>query len=47
MGKSESHGWSPTKIAVEMNRREIFNVGLPWSEDDVYRIVKGIGRLSS
>jgi hypothetical protein len=34
-------GWSPGKIAAEMNRREIFNHGAPWNEDDVCRTIKG------
>ena len=40
-------GWSPSKIAAEMNQREIFNCGLPWHEDDVSRIVKGINKVYS
>ena len=40
-------GWSASRIAVEMNQREIFNCGLPWHEDDVSRIVKGINRFYS
>ena len=40
-------GWSPGKIAAEMNRREILKLGLPWHEDDVCRIIKGLGRFSS
>ena len=37
-------GWSPSKIAAEMNRREVSNLGLPWQEDDVCRIIKGVVR---
>lgn len=35
-------GWAPGKIAAELNRWEIRNQGLPWREQDVEQIVKGI-----
>ncbi len=38
-------GWSPGKIAAEMNRWGIRNHGLPWREDDVRRAVKGATRV--
>lgn len=36
-------GWSPAKIAGELNRRGVTNQGLPWRQDDVRRAVKRIG----
>jgi hypothetical protein len=33
-------GWSPEKIVAEINRRQVFNLGLPWHEDDVRRITR-------
>lgn len=38
-------GWSPAKIAGELNRRGVTNQGLPWREDDVRRAVKRVGRV--
>lgn len=38
-------GWSPEKIVDELNQRGIRNHGLPWHEDDVRRIIKGVRRL--
>jgi hypothetical protein len=38
-------GWSPGKIASELNRWGVRNHGLPWRENDVRRAVKRIGRL--
>lgn len=35
-------GWSPSKIAAELNRREVFNSGLPWQKEDICRIIKGM-----
>ena len=37
-------GWSPGKIAAELNRWGVTNHGLPWRENDVRRVVKRIGR---
>jgi hypothetical protein len=33
-------GWSPGKIAAEMNRRELFNLGRPWDEEVICRIIR-------
>ena len=38
-------GWSPGKIAGELNRLDIRNHGLPWREDDVRQAVKGVRRV--
>jgi hypothetical protein len=35
-------GWSPGKIALELNNLQIRNHGLPWREHDVEAIIKGI-----
>lgn len=35
-------GWSPGKIAEELNRLGMTNHGLPWRQHDVQEIVKGI-----
>ena len=35
-------GWSPEKIASELNHRKIRNHGLPWRLHDVEAAVKGI-----
>lgn len=37
-------GWSPSKIARELNQRGIRNYGLPWRESDVRRIMKSVRR---
>jgi hypothetical protein len=37
-------GWSPGKIAAELNRWGIRNEGLPWRENDVPRAVRRIRR---
>lgn len=36
-------GWSPAKIADELNRRGVTHQGLPWREDDVRQTVRRIG----
>ena len=38
-------GWSPGKIAAELNRWGVRDHGLPWRENDVRRAVKRVGRL--
>jgi hypothetical protein len=38
-------GWSAGKIAAELNRKGITNLGRPWTEEDVRQAVKGIGKL--
>jgi len=35
-------GWSPGKIAAELNDRGILNDGLPWREDEIRTIARGI-----
>lgn len=38
-------GWSPGKIAAELNRLGYTNYGLPWRESDARHIVGGIRRI--
>jgi len=38
-------GWSPGKIADELNRLGIRNHGLPWRENDVRQAVKKVRRV--
>lgn len=38
-------GWSPDKIAAELNRLGVRNHGLPWREHEVREIVRGIARV--
>jgi len=33
-------GWSPGRIAAELNQRKITNDGLPWYENDVRRFLE-------